>query len=254
MSRKSKSIVSRTTRDGSGFIALPWVVTDSPAYKKLSHPARSLLIEIARQWCRDNNGRLLCSRAYLKPRGWNSNAVITRAKNELLQAGFIYETVKGQRPNKASWYAVTWYMLDDHRGYDYAAKIGFVRGAYLKNQSLIPSTGAKGSVIAPSYGVGGKSIAPSNGAMRERFSHSSIPPDGHHLEVAISQENEGDVEGGEGLGSQAQVNQLRKRIANDLLASGMPKLRGVVLNYRQIKERSFNYKLSIRNRSSAMVA
>ena len=99
-------------RDGSSFALLPWVVLDSQGYMGLSHPARTLLIEFARQYVRDNNGRLLASGKYLSGRGWNSSDVIQRAKKELLEAGFIYETVKGHRPNKASWYAITWQDLD----------------------------------------------------------------------------------------------------------------------------------------------
>jgi hypothetical protein len=91
-----------TRRDSGGFIALPWSVVDSPAYQQLGHPARSLLLEIARQCVGDNNGMLLASAAHLAKRGWSSNDVITRAKRELLEAGFIHETVKGQRPNKAA--------------------------------------------------------------------------------------------------------------------------------------------------------
>ena len=85
---------------------------DCPAYAELSHPAKSLLLEIARQYVRDNNGRLLTSMAYLKERG------------------FIHETVMGHRPNKASWYAVTWYALDKLNGYDPGAAESFERGAY----------------------------------------------------------------------------------------------------------------------------
>ena len=94
-----------TSRDQGGFVALPWSVLDCPAYARLSHPARALLLELARQFVRDNNGRLLASAAYLSKRGWKSADVITRAKRDLMQAGFIHETVKGHRPNRASWYA-----------------------------------------------------------------------------------------------------------------------------------------------------
>jgi hypothetical protein len=127
-----------TGRDQGGFVALPWSVLDCPAYATLSHPARALLLEIARQFVRDNNGRLLASRAYLAKRGWNSPDVITRAKKDLLAAGFIHETVKGHRPNKASWYAVTWRALDRHPGYDTGAAETFERGAY-QNKSLSTS-------------------------------------------------------------------------------------------------------------------
>lgn len=121
----------KNDRDGTGFIALPHVVIDSPAYAELSHTARSLLLELARQCGRDGNGRLLCSRNHLAKRGWNSNDVISRAKGQLIKNGFIFETVKGYRPNKASWYAVTWLPLGKHTGYDVGADRAFRRGAYL---------------------------------------------------------------------------------------------------------------------------
>jgi len=133
---RNKGLRGYSGRDAGGFVALPWSVLDSPAYLALSHPARSLLLEVARQYVRDNNGRLLASRAYLAKRGWNSASVIDRAKRELLAAGFIQETVMGHRPNKASWYAVTWQTLDHHPGFDAGAVEGFRRGAYRENAPL----------------------------------------------------------------------------------------------------------------------
>ena len=119
-------------RDGSSFAAIPWCVLDCDAYRHLSHTARSLLMEFARQYVKDNNGRLLASGRYLSTRGWKSAGVIQRAKQELIDAGFIYETVKGHRPNKASWYAVTWFPLDKILGYDPGVEQGFIRSAYIK--------------------------------------------------------------------------------------------------------------------------
>lgn len=132
---------ARMNRDGSGFIALPWLVVDAPAYRGLSHPARSLMMELARQVAPDgsNNGQLLASRKYLARRGWKSADVIFRAKQELLEAGFIHETVRGHRPNKASWYAVTWRPLVRHTRYDLETFDTFERGAYRENASLVPA-------------------------------------------------------------------------------------------------------------------
>jgi len=178
-------------RDSGGFIALPWSVMDSPAYQTLSHPARSLLLEIARQYVRDNsgsgnNGRLLASRAYLAPRGWTSDDVRQRAKAELLAAGFIHETFKGHRPNRASWYAMTWRALDPHPGYDPGAAETFERGTYkkglTKNASLIPSDGTESPAIVPSDGTEKARPVPSDGTIRASFGNSSVPSDGHHLE------------------------------------------------------------------------
>lgn len=176
-----------TGRDSGGFIALPWSVMDCPAYAGLSHPAKALLLEFARQFVRDNNGRLLASRAYLAGRGWKSADVIQRAKDELLAAGFIFETVKGQRPNKASWYAVTWRTLDRHQGFDHGVVETFERGAYrrtapLKNAVLCPSGGTVKASIVPSPGTGKAAAVPSPGTMRATFGALSVPSGGHHLE------------------------------------------------------------------------
>jgi len=166
---------------------LPWTVLDCPAYQRLSHPARSLLIEFARQVGSDNNGRLLASSAYLSKRGWKSDDVINRAKRQLLDEGFIYETVKGRRPNRASWYAVTWRTLDRLPGYDAGAEAGFERGAYRKDSTekitgLNPSDGAKPVAIAPSHGVRSILPTPSDGAIRGKNLTLSTPSPGHHLD------------------------------------------------------------------------
>lgn len=121
---------ARASRDVGGFAAIPWSVLDSHAYQTLSHPAKALLMEIARQYHGNDNGRMITTLAYLKPRGWTSNDTIHRAKHELLEKGLIYETVKGCRPNKASWYAATWWAIDKLDGYDAGAEAGFVRSAY----------------------------------------------------------------------------------------------------------------------------
>jgi hypothetical protein len=174
-------------RDPGGFVALPWSVLDCPAYARLSANARALLLEVARQITRDNNGRLLVSRAYMGPRGWKSVDMLTKGKRELLEGGFIFQTVMGYRPNKASWYAVTWRKLDRLSGYDAGAEQGFERGAYnkgraLKNACLKPPHGAEGPGIAPSDGTETAPAVPSHGAVQPTFPVRPIPPHGHHLE------------------------------------------------------------------------
>jgi hypothetical protein len=180
-------------RDSGGFVALPWSVLDCAAYARLSHPARGLLFEFARQFVRDNNGRLLASGAYLAKRGWKSVDVITRAKRELLEADFIFETVKGQRPNKASWYAVTWRALDKCTGYDFGTEVAFERGAYLKSvpQKITPLTpphGVERPPIAPPHGVERPSPTPSHGAISPLLGHPSTPSHGDHLEMPSASE------------------------------------------------------------------
>ena len=198
--KRNKALKVRSNeRDGTRFLALPDCVLDSPAWLALSHPARSLLIDVARQIVGDNNGQLLASMAHLAKRGWTSADTVTRAKKELLAAGFLFETVKGQRPNKASWFAVTWRRLDRHHGYDAGAPESFVRSAYLKQQSgptvgpipadgtgkntpLRPSAGAGMRCIAPSRGTVAPPTAPPAGAVGAVDGRSPIPRDGNHLE------------------------------------------------------------------------
>jgi hypothetical protein len=168
------------TRDGSGFVALPHMLLDSPAYADLSHPARALLIEVARQFRGDNNGRMLLSRAHLEQRGWKSADVIQRAKKELLDAGLIHETRMGHRPNKASWYACTWMPLDKLDGYDVGAALLFERSAYLKRGAvLIPPHGTERPPIAPPHGTASAPPVPSHGAIRALSTTSPVPSDGH---------------------------------------------------------------------------
>lgn len=161
----------RGFRDSGGFVALPFAVLDSPNYQALSTNARSLLLEVARQYKSDNNGKLLLSRAYLAKRGWNSSDMISKGKKELLNGGFIYETVMGHRPNKASWYAVTWLSLDRHKGYDQGAAEGFKRGTYAETSSLQiktlkPPYGASNENIVPLCGLSDKHVRPPHGPIQ----------------------------------------------------------------------------------------
>lgn len=201
---RTKGSKGDSGRDSGGFIALPWSVMDCAAYAGLSHSAKALLMEVARQFVKDNNGRMLLSTAYLKTRGWFSVSIIQKAKMELIEASFIHETVKGHRPNKASWYAVTWRNLDRLPGYDAGAAESFQRGAYRfapakpkraapkcknpkrakpKIASLIPAHGIEEALIVPAHGIGRSSLVPAHGAMKATFDPLSIPPAGNHLEM-----------------------------------------------------------------------
>ena len=151
---RNKSSKGDLGRDSGGFIALPWSVLDCPAYGRLSMHARALLLEVARQFVRDNNGRMLLSRAYMATRGWKSMDMLNKCKAELIEAGFIFQTVQGHRPNWASWYGVTWRLLDKLPGYDEGASLLFKRGAYQNGTSLNPSHGTSRAVIAPPHQYG----------------------------------------------------------------------------------------------------
>lgn len=181
-------------------MALPWSVLDCPAYAGLSHAARALLLEVARQYVSNNNGRMLLSTVYLRKRGWLSASGIHKAKRELLEAKFIFETVKGQRPNKASWYAVTWRRLDKMPGYDHGTELLFERGAYRtvagrdkrpappckkpkKTASPSPADGTDAKPIVPCGGLEKHLPIPPHGTVLAPVSTRSVPPHGNHLEM-----------------------------------------------------------------------
>ena len=183
----SKKRKYQTDRDGTQFAILPFVVLDCENFINLSHPAKALLLEFARQYGAGYNGRLLCSMRHLEPRGFKSADVVTRAKRELISGGFIHETVMGHRPNKASWYGVTWYPLDKLNGYDEGAEKTFVRSAYMKSDALkitplIPSKGIESKTIAPCRGIEKPLSIPPNGAVTASNVTFPIPSNGNHLD------------------------------------------------------------------------
>ena len=186
-SRNPKRRGHDTSRDQGGFVALPWSVLDCPAYARLSMHARALLLEVARQYHRDDNGRMLLSRAFMAGRGWKSVDMLTKAKAELLEGGFIYQTVMGHRPNKASWYAVTWRALDKIPGFDAGAAECFERGAYrnepAKNASLRPPHGTERPAIVPPHGTETPPTVPPHGTKKGGFDNLSVPPHGYPLDM-----------------------------------------------------------------------
>lgn len=180
MSGKRRERSRGNRRVDGRFIALPHVIIQSPGYLSLSDAARALLIEIAFQYMGENNGQLLASLAKLRTRGWNSSDKLHRAKKELLEGGFIVETVKGGRPNYASWYAVIWWPLNRHPRFDFGAEDAFKRTVPPhKRTTLSPADGVKVAPTAPKP----RGLAPPDGAVESFEWAGAAPPNGHHLEM-----------------------------------------------------------------------
>jgi hypothetical protein len=140
---RSKFKSDAKKRDGGRFAGVPFVVLESEAYVSLSGSGVKLLMEFAFQYNGANNGNLYCTWEQMAQRGWKSQTTLKAAKDELTRAGFLCETRKGARPNKASWYAVTWRDLDITDGLD-IKPASFPRSAYARNQPspLITEKGA----------------------------------------------------------------------------------------------------------------
>ena len=98
------------------YAAVEHRVIDSPAYADLTFSARSLLLVIARQLTKDNNGHLQATFSYMRRFGFDSDRTVTRAVADLIAHGFIYRTRSGGYQQGAAQYAVTWLSISRKEG------------------------------------------------------------------------------------------------------------------------------------------
>lgn len=110
------------------FAMLRQDILNSPAYTRLSHPARSLLVELIRQHRPGskgrpgNNGDLTAAWSLMQARGFVSKGTLHRSLAELLESGLIERTRQGGR-NRCSLYALTWFAIDDCRDKNGCSKL-----------------------------------------------------------------------------------------------------------------------------------
>lgn len=112
------------------FLGVPFLLLRSKKFVALSAHAVKLLLDVAQQYRGDNNGDLSASWKLMKPRGWRSEETLHKAKQELLEGGFLFETRKGHRPNVCSLFAITWRTLDPSAKFDAGAAARFRQHAY----------------------------------------------------------------------------------------------------------------------------
>lgn len=98
------------------YAAIEHRVIDSPAYADLTFSAQALLVLLARQLTKDNNGHLQATYKYLQPRGFDSEHTISRAIGDLVAHGMIYRTRSGGFHQGAAQYAVTWLSITNKDG------------------------------------------------------------------------------------------------------------------------------------------
>jgi len=99
----------------SSFVALPHAVLEHPNFTKLSPRAVKLLIDMYAQYRGLNNGDLCAAFTLMKKRGWRSKDQLQKAKDELLEAGWLMVTRQGGR-NKPTLYAVTFQAINECNG------------------------------------------------------------------------------------------------------------------------------------------
>jgi len=98
------------------YAAIEHRVIDSPAFAALKPTAQALLLMIARQLTRDNNGHLQASFKWCRRYGIGSEHTLRTAIAQLIAHGFLYRT-RSHGANKA-WakYAVTWQTIKKSDG------------------------------------------------------------------------------------------------------------------------------------------
>lgn len=107
------------TNQNNNFAGIPHAVMRHEVYIKLSFKARALLLEAALQYRGTNNGDITLAWTILKTRGFKSQDTLSKAKKELIEAGFIIETRKakfGDPKKKCSLYALSWRKIDPCSG------------------------------------------------------------------------------------------------------------------------------------------
>jgi hypothetical protein len=97
------------------YAAIDHRAIDSPAYAALSFSACSLMLIMARQLTKTNNGHLQASFTWCGKRGFGSEHTLREAIADLIAHGFIYRT-RSHGANKA-WarYAITWLPITDKK-------------------------------------------------------------------------------------------------------------------------------------------
>jgi hypothetical protein len=118
------------------FVAFPHAMLNHPNFCSLSGNAVKLLMLIAAQYKGNNNGDFQAGWKYAKKRGWKSQDTLHKAKQELIEKGFIAETRKGSFPNTCSLYGITWQALDVNPKFDIGPG-GFPVGAWNRSYPLL---------------------------------------------------------------------------------------------------------------------
>jgi hypothetical protein len=108
---------SKLTGKGSGasFVQVPHRLLNEKKYCELSPIAVKLLFDLYAEYRGSNNGDFSIAWRLMQPRGWKSKQTLYKARNQLLEKGFLVQTRFGGR-NYCSLYAVTWQAIDECNG------------------------------------------------------------------------------------------------------------------------------------------
>lgn len=98
------------------YAAIEHRVIDSLAFAALKSSSVVLLVLLARQLTRDNNGHLQATWSYCRKKGFGSENTLRAAISELIKYGFIHRTRSRGANRVAALYAVTWLPIKRKEG------------------------------------------------------------------------------------------------------------------------------------------
>ena len=104
--RRGQSAVKTTTKHP--YAAIEHRVIDSPAFADLKPTAQALLLLIARQLTKDNNGHLQASFKWCSKYGIGSEHTLRDSIGQLISHGLLYRTRSHGANGAWARYAVTW--------------------------------------------------------------------------------------------------------------------------------------------------
>jgi len=137
MSRNRRFKDAKSKRDGTTFIPVPVAVLESAAYRGLPMRAKALLLDMLQQYRGINNGDISAAFSNMKAFGWKSEATLFAARRELEEAGLVFVTRMGARPNRPTLFGFTFYELDEMSKLEVTRK-SFPRGQWRMKDPIPP--------------------------------------------------------------------------------------------------------------------
>lgn len=98
------------------YVGIEHRIIDSPAYADLGFAARNLLVLLARQLNRDNNGHLQATWSWMRRYGFGSDNTLRAALSEVIEHGFVFKTRSHGANGAWARYALTWITIRKRDG------------------------------------------------------------------------------------------------------------------------------------------
>lgn len=106
----------KSRKNGHSFVSIPHAILEHENYARLSPRSVKLLLDLYGQYRGKNNGDLCAALSIMRKRGWRSKDQLQKAKNELLETGWIIQTKQGGLGIGPNLYAVTFQAINECGG------------------------------------------------------------------------------------------------------------------------------------------